>query len=280
MIGSLRAEWLKTRKRPATWIALAILAFVYLALGYLLGWVILTHPPPRARFNAPPADLKVSFYPASFALNVLGTGRPMAEAVALILGVLAAGSEFGWDTFKTVFTQRPRRLTAWAAKIVVVGFLCALIALLMFGVAAAASFVLARVDGVSSAWPAAGVILRAMAASWLIYMMWASFGLALATVFRQAALAVGVGLAYFLVVESIVFNLIGLSPSLRDIQRPFPGANATALAESFGRVQVRGLREAATAPLVSALQATLVVALYAAAFLGLASALVQRRDVT
>ena len=42
-------------------------------------------------------------------------------ALALILGVMTVGGEFGWDTFKTLFTQRPGRGTVFAAKMVALG---------------------------------------------------------------------------------------------------------------------------------------------------------------
>jgi hypothetical protein len=41
-------------------------------------------------------------------------------AAALILGVLIAGSDYGWETWKTLLVQRPSRLGAYAAKLAVV----------------------------------------------------------------------------------------------------------------------------------------------------------------
>ncbi|MGH7904893.1 MAG: ABC transporter permease [Candidatus Dormibacteraceae bacterium] len=278
----MRAEWLKTWKRPAVWILFGILLLLLAVLGYLLSWLLLTHPPSGSRFprGTRASDFKASLYPASLVLNALGEGATFGGAVALILGVLSAGSEYGWGTFKTVFTQRPTRVVAWISKLTVVGILAALLTIAVYAVAALCSLVLARVDGVASSWPAATTVLRGLGAMWLIYMMWASLGMLLSVAFRQSALAVGLGLVYLLILESIVFRIVGESPSLRYIERPFPGANASALVDSFGHITIRGLRAATPSALVSAGQASIVLALYVCAFLVLAGALLHRRDVT
>ena len=38
-----------------------------------------------------------------------------------MLGVFALGSEYGWGTLKTLFTQRPGRLRVFAAKLAALG---------------------------------------------------------------------------------------------------------------------------------------------------------------
>lgn len=281
MIGALRGEWLKASRRPAVWILFGVLLLLVAVLGYLVGWFFLTHPPAHSRLPAGVrvADLKVALYPPELVRQVLSTTGTLGGAIALILGVLSAGSEYGWNTFKTLFSQRPSRIATWTAKVGVTALLVALLTVLVFAVAAACSFGLAHVDGVPVSWPAGDVLLRGLGATWLIYMMWASLGLLFSVIFRQSALAIGLGLVYLLVVESILFGILNRVPSLRDWERPFPGANATALIDSFGHTVIRHLHETTPPPLVSGPQAAIVLALYAAAFLVVAGALLERRDI-
>jgi ABC-type transport system involved in multi-copper enzyme maturation permease subunit len=189
-----------------------------------------------------------------------------------------AGSEFGWGTYKTVFTQRPSRLVTWVAKIVVLGVLMLILTLLFFLVAAASAAFFGAIDGVQSSWPSLTDFAKAAGAAWLIFAMWASMGLFLAVIFKQSALAVGLGLVYLLIIEGIISAVVGSSKSLNFIIKPLPGPNANALVQSFG--QARFGRPANPEPLVSAGQASIVLAVYCVVFLVVAGFLLQRRDVT
>lgn len=200
MIGAMAAEWLKMRKRPAVWVLGLVLLAVLFTLGYFIGWILLSHPPANSQFPAgtKPSDFKVAYYPQNFVRQAIGFASTLGGAIVLILGVLAAGSQYGWDTWKTIFTQRPGRVTVWLGKVVITAVLVAIAVVLHYLVAATASVILATVDGVSYTWPAASDIARGMAATWLIWMMWACFGLLLSVLFKQSALAIGIGLVYLL----------------------------------------------------------------------------------
>jgi ABC-2 type transport system permease protein len=137
----------------------------------------------------------------------------------------------------------------------------------------------AAIDGVSSPWPSFGDTLRAAGAAWLIFAMWASMGIFLAVLFQQSALAVGLGLVYLLVLESVVLAVVGLSPALIGIEKPFPGVNATALSQAFDTLRASGIGRTVT-PIVGATQATLVLVAYCLAFLGLGGLFIRQRDVT
>src|SRR5260370_11462107 len=78
----------------------------------------------------------------------------------------------------------------------------------LFGVDAASSTAVALIDGKTLAYPDGITIVKAVVACFLIFGFWAMFGLALATLFQQSALAIGLGLAYALVVEVLIFGLL------------------------------------------------------------------------
>jgi ABC-type Fe3+/spermidine/putrescine transport system ATPase subunit len=96
---------------------------------------------------------------------------------------------------------------------------------------------------------------------------------------------VGLGLAYMLIIEGLVFGLLGgfnLS-WLTTAEEFFIGQNATALGLSFGQaVQAArgGGPVVSSTPLVGAGQAVLVLAAYGLAFIAGSMLVVRRRDIT
>lgn len=276
MIGSFRSEWLRLRKRPAVWILAAALLAILLVFTYALVWVIFTYPP-RGLVVAgtTPAELKRTLYPADWLHTVLGSTTGLGGSIAVILGVLAAGSDYTWGTVKTMLTQGPGRLRVLAGKALALEALMAVLAVAMLAAGAAASAVLVTVDGRTSAWPPAGQVLEALAAAGLILTLHAGLGFVLAVLFRQSALALGVGLVYALVVEGLVVSLLGGAEAFRPIVSAFPGANASALVAAFPSHSPA----AGGSPLVGAAQASAVMAAYVAVFAVVSAVVFRARDV-
>jgi ABC-type transport system involved in multi-copper enzyme maturation permease subunit len=275
MINSVRAEWRKLIRRPAIWwLGAFILAMV--ALVYTFSWIEYNsssfHPDPGTTL----AQLKAQLYPANFAAMMASGLALLGGALMLVMGALAVGSEYGWTTFKTVYTQRPGRLQVLAGQLAAVSAINAIIVVAVYGLAAVSSFTVANLAGAATNWPGGTDILKAAAATWFIFEVWMLFGMVMAYLFRQSALAIGLGLAYMLAIEGILFRaLSGLHLDwVTTVEKFMVGQNAGSLAASFRNP---GLR--APAPLVSTEQAILVVAGYALAFVILSTVLVRIRDV-
>jgi hypothetical protein len=126
--------------------------------------------------------------------------------------------------------------------------------------------------GSPGGWPGVADIVKAFLACWLIMGLWAALGVFLAVLFKQAPLAIGLGIVYAIAIEGLIVNILSVDSSLKNVQRGFPGANATALVNSFGS-------NAANA-LVGPTQAILVVAAFLIAFLLVSAVLLRARDVT
>ncbi|TMC27722.1 MAG: hypothetical protein E6J32_10150 [Chloroflexi bacterium] len=148
-----------------------------------------------------------------------------------------------------------------------------------FAVAALCSWIIATIDGQAASWPAAIDILKAVGASWLIFSCWSLLGMAFGYLFRQSAMAIGIGLAYLFVIEGILFRVLnGFDASwVSTVEKFFAGQNATALLGSFGRAFPA---PGAAPPLVSAGEAVLVLAVYTAVFAAASALVVRARDVT
>jgi ABC-type transport system involved in multi-copper enzyme maturation permease subunit len=285
MFAAFRGELFKTVRRPGIWVLIGLFLALAILLGYAITWLIYTHPPPNSSQGLPPgttlADFKIALYPENFVKETLNQWGLLGGVFTLIVGVLMQGSEFGWGTVKTLYTQRYGRLTMLFGKLAAMAVVVLVIVVALFAVDAACSWVVAQLDGKSSSFPSANVILKAMGAAFLIFGFWAVFGFALATVFRQSAMAIGLGLAYALVIELLIFGLLaGLGGNIvKPIQQWFPIANTSYLFQSFGQVRFRGIQNQA-APYADATHAVVVLLLYVVAFTALSAWLARTRDVT
>lgn len=287
LLGAVRAETLKTWKRPAVWVCVAILLLLLIVLGYGITYFVYTYTKATPTRGGPRLDyavLKQALYPTHFHQSVLNGGAQLGGVLMMIIGVLLQGSEYGWGTVKTVFTQRPTRWTVVVARLVVIAVVALLVAVLLLGLGALTSWTVAAIDGKTASFPfpAASTVARAALVLWLTFFFWAVFGFGLATLFRQSTLAIGLGLAYALVIEALAFGLADQfagDPSRR-IHQWFPLANVSYLIESFGSaVPAAATGQPATTPFADATHAAVVLALYCLGFVVLSVALTQRRDV-
>ncbi len=280
MVSAFSAEWLKLRKRPAVWVLAIVLIGLIATLQYFLLFVILVASPPNLRLQGATVDaLRESLYPMHFVRQSLGTvSGGFGSAIALILGVLAVGSEYGWSTLKTVLTQRPGRVTTFLGKAAAVGLTLVVFDVLLFATGAASSGLIGAYYGAAGSWPGVFDVVKGLLAAWLIMAVWAGLGVALAELFRQSGLAIGLGLIYSILFETILFNVLRSFSWVQTVEKAFPGTNGTALTQSFGSA-IRGAA-AAQQPLVGATQAVLVLAAYLVVFLAIAATLLRQRDVT
>jgi ABC-type transport system involved in multi-copper enzyme maturation permease subunit len=276
MITSFKAEWRKLVRRPAVWwLGAFILAMI--AIVYAYSWIQYNSTTFRPGPGQTVAALKTTLYPNHFASLVVADMGTVGGALILVLGALAVGSEYTWATFKTVYAQGPGRLQVLGGQVIAVSGINAIIVVLLYGVAALSSTLIASIAGATITYPALIDIVKPMGATWLIFEAFILLGMSLSYLLRQSALAIGLGLAYMLAIEGILFqafrtlNLDWVTTA----EKFLLGQNATSLGGSFG-----GGAGPAAPPLVSIQQAVLVIALYGLAFLIISSVVVRARDVS
>jgi ABC-type transport system involved in multi-copper enzyme maturation permease subunit len=286
VLASLRWESFKLYKRPAVWVCVGLLLVLAIGLGYLTFYLVYTYAPTGPNSGLPRGvtlkDFKIALYPGDFVKYTLNTWDTLGGVFALILGVLSQGSEYGWGTIKTLFTQRPGRVALLAGKLAALSLAVLLLVFALFVVDLAASYVVANVDGKSTALPATVDVVKGLAAGWLIFEFWAVFGFTLATLFRQSALAIGLGLAYAIVIEGIIFNIAGNlgGDTVKQVLSWFPVANTGYLARSFGSATPGALARTIPKPIADANHAVLVLVIYLVVFIAVSALLIRARDVT
>jgi ABC-type transport system involved in multi-copper enzyme maturation permease subunit len=153
-----------------------------------------------------------------------------AGALALALGALVMGSEYGWGTFKTIVTQRPGRLSVLAGQLLAVVTFVAGTVLLLFAMNALTSTAIALGEGESAALPGFGELAAGYAGGVLVLSTWAGIGAALAVVLRSVALPVGLGIVWALGIENLVTAMAGsVLSALEPVRDVLPGVNAGSL---------------------------------------------------
>jgi ABC-2 type transport system permease protein len=274
MIGSVAAELLVLRKRASTWILLGIWLLLALVFAYIV--------PYATYLNDPAREPLTDVLPARLVGNVL-VGFPFFGGVlALMLAVLTFGSEYGWGTLRTLFTQRPGRLSVFGAKLLALAVALVPFVVAVFALGALSSSVIALREGADVAWPSAWLVIKGLAAGWLILAVWAAFGVLLAVLSRGTALAVGIGILYAWVIEGLLSALASQVGAVDRLVEFFLRANAYSLVAKLG-VAATDVSDAGpgsfSGPFVSGGQALFVLAAYAIGFVVIAGWLLRRRDV-
>jgi ABC-2 type transport system permease protein len=272
--GSVRAELLVLRKRASTWILLGIWVLLALVFAYVV--------PYATYLNRSSPDALADVLPESL-VGTLMSGFPFFGGVlALMLGALTVGSEYGWGTLKTLFTQRPGRLHVFVAKLLALAAALVAFVLVVFALGAAASYAIALREGADVSWPSLSLLLRGLAAGWLILAVWAAFGVLLAVLFRGTALAVGVGILYAFVIEGLLSALATQTSLLDPLVELFVRASGYSLVVVLGAsAEDAGDRGPGSfsGPFVGGEQALLVLVAYLAAFVLVAGWRLRSRDV-
>jgi ABC-type transport system involved in multi-copper enzyme maturation permease subunit len=280
MANSIFAEVTLLRKRAATWTLLGI--WLALSMLFSYGFPYFTYRGGSTFDGLTKADILASVIPSGI-ITTLSSGFPFyGGVIALMLGVLVLGSEFGWGTIKTAYTIGPGRLRLFAAKMIAVALILIPFVLIEFALGAIASTVIALTEGAPIHWPSPMEFVQAIAVGWFLLVVWATFGVLLAVVTRGTALAIGIGIIYALIIE----NLVGaFATSLTWLQ---PVVDQFLRASGYSLVRAAGLSlggdanngpGAFSGPFVSGVHAFAVLALYLVAFLTVSAVLLRRRDV-
>lgn len=271
------AEFFKLVKRPASWVLGSIQVLTLVLFGYLVTYAFVAN----AESGEVPEGMNVdqamqTILPENVLVAVLANLSGLGGALALVFGAMVVGGEYGWGTLKLVFSQRPGRLNVLWGKFLALGAVLAVLSVGILLIAVLSSALVAGLLDEASDWPSLGEMLKGLGASWLVLFVWTSLGGFLAVVFRGTALAIGVGLAYALVIEGLALGLPIGGDAFDNVRKAFLGKNTTDLAGAFGELpQALGTAGEAVDPG----QAVLVIIAYTVVFLAVSALLFKRRDV-
>ncbi|MGO1055020.1 hypothetical protein [Crossiella sp. CA198] len=278
MVATSRAELFRLRKWPAVW----VIGGAWLVLNIIFVYVFnyLSYVDGSGFAAGTPKELLLErLLPAGVPVG-LAQGTPMfGGAIMLTLGALAAGSGFGWGTWKTVFTQGRGRLSVLAGMVAGLALVVLTVVLTTLVVDLGISTAVALAEGQELVYPGIGQVLRAVAGALLVLGMWTSAGVALGTLSRSPALAVGLGVVWVLAVENLLRGVAGALDWLAPVTDVLPGSVAGSLVAALGATPVSQGGAPGVVDTLTAWPAVGLACGYTLAFAALTVWLVRRRDV-
>lgn len=274
---SVLADLLVIRKRTSTWVLLGLWVLLGITFAYLLPYLAYR----GGGAGVTPASVQL-LLPENLIVAVLGGFPVFGGVLALMLGVLAIGSDYGWDTLKTVLSQRSGRLQLLFSKLTAVGVVLVVFALAMFITGAVSSSAIASLEGATITWPAPLDLAQAFVTGWFLLAVWGVIGVGLAILSRGTALAIGIGILYALLIESILTALANQVSWLAGTVKYSLRANAYSIVTAVG-VPPESLADNGPGgffgPFVDVGQATLVLSAYVTFFVLMSAVTFLRRDV-
>ena len=270
MWPDIRAEIGVQARRGANWLLVAVAVALTLGFAYIVPYT------GYRGASGSPAPSLTPLLTGGFAGSTIGGMPAFIGALALIHGVLVAGSDYAWSTWKTILVQQPSRVRVYLAKVAAAVLGCLVLVAVLFAVSAAASLAITVAEDAPVVWPAASELARCFAAGWLITSMWALLGVLLAIALRSVALPVGIGLVWMLAVQNLISGLAApLLGWVDALQVWLPGGAAGSLVASLGaRDDTPGVAE-----LAGPTQVTLTLTAYLLVFAVAAGVLLRRRDI-
>ena len=173
-------------------------------------------------------------------------------------------------------------MRVFGAKLAAVGLALVPFVVVTLVSGAVVSTLIAGAEDAAISWPSTWEIVRGIAAGWFVLATWAALGVLLAVASRGTALAIGLGILYALVIEGLLSALASEVSWLDGLVEYFLRANAYSLVAAIG-VPTASLGDNGPGsffgPFVGAGQAIVVMSAYVLGFVGIAAALLRRRDV-
>jgi ABC-2 type transport system permease protein len=278
MIASMRAELLRLRKWPATWVIIG----VWLTLNVMFGYVFdyLNYREAVSGGDQRVAGALLSQLSLEGVPSTMVAGLPMfGGSLVVILAALSTGSGFGWNTWRTVFTQGPRRLSALGGTLLALAAVVATVATLTLVTDLAASAIVMNATSQDLVWPGLGALAEGLGGALLIVATWTAGGALIGIVAKSPALSVGLGLVWLLVVENLLRGVATLLGPLEQVTNVLPGSAAGSLAGAIGaptEIETGGAPGVLT--VLTGTQAIALLVVYLVSFVSLASLLMTRRD--
>jgi ABC-2 type transport system permease protein len=279
-MASTRAELLRLLKWPVTWVVVGVWSAMNLLFAYLLPYLSYRSAVSDGDQRLAQALLE-DMTPANLPATLV-QGMPMfGGGLVLILAALATGSGYGWTTWRTVFTQGPGRLTAFAGTLGVIAGVAALVVLVTLLVDLGASLMVMAAQSQPVVWPPFTELAKGAGAGLLIMLAFSMGGALLGVLARSPALSVGLGLVWILVVENLLRGVAALLGPLEALTDVLPGTAAGSLAGALGAVAGGGGDPNGTPGVLTTLsggEASLLLVGYVLVFLAAMAASVRRRD--
>jgi ABC-type transport system involved in multi-copper enzyme maturation permease subunit len=293
VLASLRAELLVMRRRPAVWLLLLVLPVNMLLSVYVTGYVYLRTAIHGLTLGVDPQQVLSAMSPGQYLSAPLTMLGPLSDSygptIFVVIGALIAGSDWGRGTIRTTLLAGPGRLQARIGQDLAVLLAAAVSVAATFGLAAAASAVVAATHGQqlapgTASFPSTSHFAGAVAGALLLTLSYTAIGLALGTLLRSDTAAMGLAVLWAVIVA---VNLLDEVPSWRGLPlalyKLLPDASVNTISNLYNNV-LPGTDGSPIPPpygvQVMPATAILTLSLYLIAALAVTAVITRRRDIT
>jgi ABC-type transport system involved in multi-copper enzyme maturation permease subunit len=287
LIVNLQVEIIKIVKRPMTWVLVAILAALIVTLNVSMYTTAIRSDFAENR----PAEVQEAVWaslcwPTAFSdLLESAAGHQLGGLVLAILVGSVVAQEYTWRSVHLWLGRGLSRMSFLGSKFMALAVVCLMFTLVpvLIGGPLTAWFTVQRAGTLSlSEVPAGGLVVGILRTAYTI-LPYIALMLLVAVLTRSAAASIGVGLAYALLAEQILGELLALAGGFwADLSRYLPGGLAGALLRlnrtAFGMES--GIYGGGSGQVLGPWAAATGVALYTAVFLGAALWAFARQDLT
>jgi ABC-type transport system involved in multi-copper enzyme maturation permease subunit len=274
------SEWKKLLRRGQVLGTWGVMVGFVLLLGILVFANATPNPAPvtdatqRAPPQVPFTRLEV---PHGWVLPFTATANLMG-IVALVTAASNLATEYTTGTLKMLLVREPRRTLLLGGKALAVWSFTVVGVTLALLVSVGVSTVMAGVKGIdSSSWFSGDgwlELLKAWGNTMLTTLIWGLMGTMLAIILRSGPPAIGIGIAYPILVE----GLLGLAIP-KDILQFMPGQVLGVVANGGGPGAFASAASTATTVALGYLAALGMLAVYGTVFTVVSFVLIHRRDV-
>jgi ABC-type transport system involved in multi-copper enzyme maturation permease subunit len=225
------------RAARSTWITLVRRGMVLGTWGLSAAFAVIVavvtfttaDEPGAVRGPAPATSSTVQLEAADGALVALGNAGTFLGVIGVAVGALVLGGVYQHGTLRTLLVRQPHRLRLLAGMWIAVVCFTSVAALVAGAVSVGASFVLAGGQGIDAgAWTSSEGLRQlagTMPSAVLAMAGYTTLGAALAVLLRSATVALAVGVAWLLPIETILGTALG------DAQDALPGQLLATLAQ-------------------------------------------------
>jgi ABC-2 type transport system permease protein len=271
MTSLLSFEWLKFSKR---WMP-RIIVLLMIALTSVAFWGEATRASLRPDLFLPRGWL--------VALTFVGFFAPFFWPV---LGGSWAGSEYGWGTIRTILTRRPQRIehVVTALVVLLIGVGVGTLALLVTGTIAAliVSGLTGNAAWLTGVWTGSflALLVKGFLTAWFVSGFYLLLAYAAATIFRSAAVGIGVGIGGTFAQLVMLGIFVRLGGVWQTIATHFPYNYTQDVITRVVGSALSGRMAVSSPSDPSAGGSVIALVIYSAILLALTLAAVRVRDVT
>jgi ABC-type transport system involved in multi-copper enzyme maturation permease subunit len=280
ILNVVRAQLYALVRRPAVWTIFGTIAVLNQVFSYIVPYLSYRGDGSNGfRATETTDELLAATLPNQLVPNTIGGFPVFAGALTLVFGALVFGSDYGWDTVKTMFTQRPSRLVVVIGQVAAMTVWIVATVCVLFALNSISSLAIALGEGESTAFPSVGHLLAGIGGGSLILMMWATVGGVLSVVLRSVALPIGLGIVWALGVENIISAMAdSMLTALQPLRDVLPGVNAGSLVAAITPERI-GEAAPGVSDSVSQMRSLSTIAVYVLGCAAVAMWSSRRRDV-